>query len=407
VFHSFGGTNSLAGNSMTHLGEQFQTLRVALVHHWLVRMRGGEKVLAALCRLFPQADIFTLVYDPEGICETITRHRVTTSWIQRLPLARRHYAQYLPLFPLAIEQFDLSDYDLAISSDASVAKGVLTRPETCHICYCHSPLRYAWSAYHTYLEAVSSRWKRGLVPFFLHYLRLWDVSAANRVDYFVANSRNVANRIQKYYRREASVVYPPVEVSSFPVPAQTEDYYLAVGQWVPYKRFDLAIEAFNELRRPLWVVGEGPEEPRLKRRAQSHIRFLSRVSDSQLRTILSQCRALVFPGEEDFGMIIPETHACGRPAIALARGGALETVIPGVNGVLFQEASAAALRAAVLHFESIESQLNPQEIRVSAERFKEELFFEKMAGFVAEKLAEHQQRFSLESQKSKPSALVR
>ena len=180
---------------MTLLGEQFQTLRVALVHHWLVRMRGGEKVLAALCRLFPQADIFTLVYDPEGICETITRHRVTTSWIQRLPLARRHYAQYLPLFPLAIEQFNLSDYDLAISSDASVAKGVLTRPETCHICYCHSPLRYAWSAYHTYLEAVSSRWKRGLIPFFLNYLRLWDVSAANRVDYFVANSRNVANRI--------------------------------------------------------------------------------------------------------------------------------------------------------------------------------------------------------------------
>jgi glycosyltransferase involved in cell wall biosynthesis len=392
---------------MTLLGEKFQTLRVALVHHWLVGMRGGEKVLAALCRLFPQADIFTLVYRPEDICETITRHRVTTSWIQKLPLATRHYGQYLPLLPLAIEQFDLSDYDLAISSDASVAKGVLTRPETCHICYCHSPLRYAWSAYHTYLEAVSSRLKRCLIPFFLNYLRLWDVSAANRVDYFVANSRNVANRIWKYYRREASVVYPPVEVLGFPVSTQSEDYYLAVGQWVPYKRFDLAIDAFNALRRPLWVVGEGPEGSRLKRRAQSHIRFLSRVSDSQLRTMLSQCRALVFPGEEDFGMIIPETHACGRPAIALARGGALETVIPGVNGVLFREASATALKAAVLHFESIESQLNPQEIRVSAERFKEDLFFEKMSAFVAEKLAEHQQRFSLESQKPKPSALVR
>jgi glycosyltransferase involved in cell wall biosynthesis len=398
---------SLARNSMTPLDERLQNLRVALVHHWLVRTRGGEKVLAALCRLFPQADIFTLVYCPDGICETITSHRVTTSWIQKLPWATRHYGQYLPLLPVAIEQFDLSDYNLVISSDASVAKGVLTRPETCHICYCHSPMRYAWSAYHTYLDSVSSRWKRILMPFFLNYLRLWDVSAANRVDYFVANSQNVANRIQKYYRREASVIYPPVAVSSFPVSTQRQNYYLAVGQWVPYKRFDIAIAAFNELRRPLWVVGEGPEESRLNRRAQSHIRFLSRVSDSQLRTLISQCRALVFPGEEDFGMIIPETHACGRPAIALSRGGALETVMPGVNGVLFRVASAAALAAAVLHFESIESQFNPQEIRASAERFKEEQFFETMSAFVAEKLAEHRRRFSLESQKLKPSALVR
>lgn len=380
-----------------------QALRVALVHHWLVRMRGGERVLEVLCRIFPGADIFTLVWDQDGISETIKRHRIHSSRIQKLPAAAGHYARYLPLFPFAIEQFDLTGYDLVISSDASVAKGVLTRPETCHLCYCHSPLRYAWSAYHTYLASVPA-WQRGLIPFFLSYLRLWDVCAANRVDYFAANSQNVARRIQKYYRREAHVIYPPVAVSSFSLGAGTQNYYLAVGQCVPYKRFDLAIEAFNELDRPLWLIGEGSEETRLKRRARQNIRFLKRVSDDDLKTILAQCRALIFPGEEDFGMIVPEAHACGRPVIALARGGALETVLPGVNGVLFQEESVEALREAVVEFESIETRFNRQEIRVSAQEFSEERFVEEMTRFVAEKWAEHQGRFSLKARKSKQTA---
>ena len=366
-------------------------------------MRGGEKVLESLCRIFPNADIFTLVYDPERISEVIKRHRITPSWIQKLPGATRHYAQYLPLFPTAIEQFDLSEYDLVISSDASVAKGVLTRPETCHICYCHSPLRYAWSAYHTYLDSAP-RWKRYLIPFLLSYLRLWDVCAANRVDCFIANSRNVANRIHKYYRRDSSVIYPPVAASDFSSSPQIQDYYLAVGQWVPYKRFDLAIEAFNKLDRPLWVVGEGPEEFRLKRLAKSHIRFLSRVSDSELKALLSQARALIFPGEEDFGMIVPEAHACGCPVIALARGGALETVIPNVNGVLFQHESAEALLAAVEEFESIESRFSAKEIQASVRTFREERFVEEIVSFVAEKVSEHRCRFSPESQKQKQTA---
>jgi glycosyltransferase involved in cell wall biosynthesis len=384
--------------------QSLEHLRVALVHHWLVRMRGGEKVLEALCRIFPQADIFTLVCDRESLSETIKHHQIHSSWIQRLPGATRHYAQYLPLLPLAIEQFDLSAYDLVISSEASVSKGVLTRPETCHICYCHSPLRYAWSAYHTYLNSVSSRWKRYLIPILLNYLRLWDVCAANRVDYFVANSWNVANRIQKYYRRTAHVIYPPISVSSFSLAKEIQDYYLAIGQWVPYKRFDLAIDAFNELGRPLWVVGEGPEAARLKRRARSNIRFLRRASDADLKILLSQCRALIFPGEEDFGMIVPEAHACGRPVIALAKGGALETVIPNLNGVLFQNETAAALEEAVLRFESLEARLDPGEIRMSAAEFSEERFAEEMVRFVAQKWTEHRQQFSPEFRKLKQPA---
>jgi glycosyltransferase involved in cell wall biosynthesis len=389
---------------MHSLDTSLENLRVALVHHWLVRVRGGERVLQALCRVFPKADIFTLVYDPKGIPDDIKRHRITTSWIQRLPASTRQYPHYLPLLPLAIEQFDLSGYDLVISSDASVAKGVLTRPETCHICYCHSPLRNAWSAYHTYLDAVPARWKRLLIPFFLNYLRLWDLCAANRVDYFVANSRNVASRIRKYYRREATVIYPPVNVSAYHPTTQIQDYYLSVGHWVPYKRFDLAIQVFNKLGRPLWIAGEGPEGPRLKKLAGRNIRFLQRVSDSELRTLLSQCRALVFPGEEDFGMIVPETHASGRPVIALARGGALETVIPNVNGVFFQEETASELEAAVLEFESIESRFNSYEIQSSAAEFNEERFVHGIVAFIAEKWSQHRQQFNFELRRSKQFA---
>lgn len=369
-------------------------LRVALVHHWLVRMRGGEKVLQALCEIFPQADIFTLVFDPGGISDPIMRHRITPSWIQRLPGATRHYAQYLPLFPVAIEQFDLSNYDLVISSDASVAKGVLTRPETCHICYCHSPLRYAWSAYHTYLSSVESAWKRRLIPFFMSYLRLWDVCAASRVDHFVANSHTVSHRIQKYYRREAAVIYPPIAASEFLPAARVQDYYLATGQWVPYKRLDLAIEAFNRLRRPLWIVGEGPEEARLRQLARSNIRFLGRPDDCEFKKILSECRALIFPGEEDFGMIVPEAHACGRPVVALARGGALETVVPRVNGLLFEEETAESLCSAVLQLESIEPHLDARAIQATAEVFDEREFHQAMREFVATKVAEHHEQFS-------------
>ncbi len=379
-----------------------QDLRVALVHHWLVGMRGGERVLEAFCRIFPEADIYTLVSAPDAISDTIKQHRIITSWIQKLPRASQFYSHYLPLLPIAIEQFDLSSYDLVISSDAGVSKGVITPPETCHICYCHSPMRYAWSAYHTYLRAIESSWKRMLVPFFMNPLRGWDLASASRVDYFLANSQTVANRVAKYYRREAHVIFPPVAISSFSLADPTRHQFVAVGQLVPYKRFDLAIEAFNHLAYPLVIVGDGPEYSRLRRRAGANIRFLGRVSDAELRLALSQSRALVFPGEEDFGMVVVEAHACGRPVIALARGGALETVIPELNGILFADETVQSLTEAVHRFVAIESQFQPALIRETSARFDESRFNAEVIAFVSEKTEEHRHRFKVESRKWKP-----
>jgi glycosyltransferase involved in cell wall biosynthesis len=370
-------------------------LRVALVHHWLVRMRGGEKVLEALCQIFPQADIYTLVFDPREISEGIRQHRITTSWIQKLPWAKKYYTQYLPFFPFAIEQFDLSGYDLVISSEAGVSKGVLTRPETCHICYCHTPMRYAWSAYHVYLQAVRSPFRRRLIPFVMNYLRLWDWVSSSRVDYYIANSQNVANRIRKYYRREAVVIYPPVATTDFGQAEAIEDYYLAAGQLVAYKRFDLAVEAFNQLDRPLIIVGEGPEYSKLKKKARKNIKLLGRTSDEELKKCLSQSRALIFPGEEDFGMITVEAHACGRPVIALAKGGALEVVIPEVNGVFFERETAVSLAEAVQGFESIEAKFQPRIIQETARLFGRERFEQQMRKFILEKYREHCSRFKV------------
>jgi glycosyltransferase involved in cell wall biosynthesis len=378
-------------------------LRVALIHHWLVGMRGGEKVLQAFCEIFPNADIFTLVLEPAAISETIKRHRISTSWIQKLPRASQYYSHYLPLFPFAIEQFDLSGYDIVISSDAVVSKGVITRPETCHICYCHTPMRYAWSAYHTYLRAVESSWKRKLMPFFMNYLRTWDLAAASRVDYFLANSQTVANRIAKYYRREAHVIFPPVALSRFSIAETIHNYFLAVGQLVPYKRFDLAIEVFNQLKYPLVIVGNGPEYPKLKRAAGENIKLVGRLSDAELNHSLSRCRALVFPGEEDFGMVVVEAHACGRPVIALARGGALETVLPGVSGILFGEETAQSLADAVQRFVCIESEFQPQLIRDTAAQFDENRFSAAVTAFITDKTEEHRHRFKIESRRWKPA----
>jgi len=378
-------------------------LRVALVHHWLVGMRGGEKVLEALCRLFPGADIYTLVSEPAAISETIKQHRITTSWIQKLPRASRYYPHYLPLFRFAIEQFDLSGYDLVVSSDAVVSKGVITRPETCHICYCHTPMRYAWSAYHTYLRAIESSWKRKLMHFFMNDLRTWDLASASRVDYFLANSQTVAHRIVKYYRREARVIFPPVAVSSFSVAQTIDDYFLVVGQLVPYKRFDLAVEVFNQLKYPLVIVGEGSEYSKLKRIARENIRFVGRLSDAELNRSLSRCRALVFPGEEDFGMVVVEAHACGRPVIALARGGALETVVPEVNGLLFAEETEPSLADAIQRFIARESQFKPQLIRETAAPFDENRFRAEVTSFISDKTEEHQLRFKITPRRWKPA----
>jgi len=327
--------------------------RVALVHYWLVNMRGGERVLEALGDMFPDADIYTHVVAPERLSDKLRRHAIRTTFIARLPRAVRWYQRYLPLMPLALEALDLSAYDLVICSEAGPAKGLILRPGATQIAYCHSPMRYVWDKYHFYRRGAG-RLTRAVMPFFAHYLRMWDAVSAMRVDGFVANSAFVAGRLRQAYRRDAVVVYPPVDVAAFsPAPAgAVGDFYLWCGELVAYKRPDLAIDAFNALGLPLVVIGGGEELKRLKRRAGPNITFLGKASFDVLRDHMARCRALVFSGEEDFGMVPVEVQASGRPVIALARGGALETVRPGETGLLYEEESAKGLATAVRLFEA-------------------------------------------------------
>jgi len=360
-------------------------MRVAIVHYWLVSMRGGEKVVEALCDLYPEADIFTLVYDPDRVSEKIRSHKVRSSFLQRIPGAVRNYQSLLPLMPFALESFDLSGYDLIISSESGPAKGIIPQPHTPHICYCHSPMRYIWDHYQTYL-ASAGRLQRAAMPLLAPMLRSWDVNTSARVDRFVANSRHVAARIRKYYRRPATVLYPPVSIGDFTPSRETDDFYLCAGQIVPYKRLDLAVAAFTKMGRNLVVIGEGKGMTELKRQAGPTIRFLGRVGFAELKEKLARCRALIFPGEEDFGIVPVEAMASGRPVIAFASGGALETVIPGHTGILFEEQSVAALIDAVLAYEAAERSFSPQAIRAHAATFSEERFKSGMRRVVEEEL---------------------
>lgn len=313
-------------------------MKVAIVHYWLVGMRGGEKVVEAWCRMFPDADIFTHVYVPEAVSPRIRKHRVTTTFIQDLPMAARFYKRYLALMPVALEQLDLREYDLVISSESGPAKGVLPSPSARHICYCHTPMRYLWNMYHDY-RAQTGGLTAKLMPSVAHYLRLWDVSTAMRVDHFVANSRNVATRIRRYYGRSAAVVHPPVDVDLFaPVPAhEVDDYYLMVGELIRYKRPDLAVEACNRSGKRLVVIGGGEMLHELKKMAGPTVTVLGPQPLETLRHHYARCRALLFPGEEDFGIVPVEAMASGRPVLAYGRGGATESVVPGLSGVLFEK----------------------------------------------------------------------
>lgn len=326
--------------------------RVAIVHYWLVGMRGGEKVLEALCRMFPEADIYTHVYVPDAVSETIRSHRVNTSFVARLPYARLLYQTYLPLMPMALEQIDLQAYDLVISSEAGPAKGVISAPHATHLSYVHSPMRYIWDQYYTYRQTTG--WlKRAMMAPIAHGLRVWDVTSAARVDAFIANSSHVANRIHKYWRRPSRVVHPPVAVNDFrPVTSSARgDFFLWVGEFAPYKRPDLVVDAFNRLKLPLVMIG-GPEvvRARLAARAQPNITFLGHVNFSVIKDHMARCRALVFPGEEDFGIVPVEAMASGRPVIALGRGGALDTVKDMKTGLLFYEQTVQGVMDAIERF---------------------------------------------------------
>lgn len=330
-------------------------MRVALVHYWAFGMRGGERVLEAFCRRFPDADIFMHVADERQLSSTITRHRLRRTFISRLPFANRYYQRYLPLMPLALEMLDLSDYDLVVSFEAGPAKGVIVRPDALHLCYAHSPMRYIWDQFFVYRQ-TAGRLTRVLMGPIAHYLRIWDVTSAARVDHFVANSKFVARRVLKYYRREADVVYPPVSVEEFApaAPDELADYYLWVGELVSYKRPDLAIDTFTRNGRPLIVVGDGAERKALQARAGANIEFVGKLPFAELKARMARCRALIFPGLEDFGIIPVEVQASGRPVIALAAGGALETIIDGETGVLFSEASISSLQQAIERFEQLD-----------------------------------------------------
>ncbi len=376
-------------------------MRVALVHDWLTGMRGGEKVLEILCELFPDAALYTLLHKEGSVSETISRMDIKTSFIQNFPFALNHYQKYLPLFPTAIEQFDLTQYDLVISSSHCVAKGVITSPHTCHICYCHTPMRYAWEMYYTYFskDSISPvfRWS---VPFFMNYLRTWDEKSSDRVDWFVANSQNVRRRIQKHYRRNAVVIYPPVDTDNFELSAREGEYYLVVSALVPYKRVDLAILAFNELNLPLLVIGEGPERKKLMKIARKNISFLDWQTRSELKRYYAECKALVFPGEEDFGIVPVEAQACGRPVIAFGKGGVTESVrgaypdqeiTSSSTGIFFYRQTKEALMEVVRRSDSIK--FDPEKIRENALRFDKRIFTEKIKEFVETTFREHRKDF--------------
>ncbi len=354
--------------------------RVALVHYWLVGMRGGERVIERLLNLFPDADILTHVYDPAAVSARIRAANVRTSFINQLPYARRFYQYYLPLMPMALEELDLSDYDIVISSEAGPAKGVITTPNARHFCYCHSPMRYIWDHYHQYRKEANLL-ARMAMPAMYHRLREWDVSSSARVDHFAANSSFVQQRIRKFWRREAEVIHPPVETELFTPSSEIDDFYLWVGQMVPYKRPDLAVDAFNANGLPLVMVGSGGMLKALKARAKPNIRFVSHLDFTQLRQAYARARALVMTAEEDFGLTPVEAMASGRPVVGLGRGGLVDSVLPDRTGVLFQRQETEDLVEAVGRMEHFLKHFDPRHAVEQAGRFSAARFDRKIQRF--------------------------
>ncbi len=370
----------------------FTKIRTALVHHWFLNRSGGEKVCEDICEILQVPDVFAILADPEALSPALKRRSITTSFVQKIPRAKAWHRYYAWLFPLAVELLDVRSYDLVITSDSSTVKGVITQPETCHICYCHSPMRYAWNMFGDYLDTQGTI-KRALMSLVMHYLRLWDFSASSRVDYFVANSQIVRDRIRKYYRRDAKVIYPPCDTDKFQISSVVGDYYLFVGRLVSYKGAEIAIEAFGLSGKPLKVVGDGPEKNRLKTRAKANVEFLGWVSDDELAALYSSCKALIFPAEEDFGIVPVEAQACGKPVIAFGRGGALETIVHDKTGLFFHEQTPEALNDAVESFEAKFDLFDPKAIRLNAERFGRQRFQQEFGQYVEECLEDHKSRF--------------
>lgn len=371
-------------------------MKVALIHDHLAQAGGAEKVLEVLARLFPEAPIYTLLYEKKNVENYFKERHIETSIIQKLPGGVKHYKWYLPLMPLAVEFYDLRNYDVVISDTASFAKGVITPPDTLHLCYCHTPTRYLWSDTHEYINELKyGKIIKKIISLTLNRLRIWDLAAAARVDYFIANSKIVQKRIKKYYRRDSVVIYPPVETTLFSVATDFNasiepPYYLAGCRLVPYKRLDILIEAFLQLGSSyrLKIFGSGPDEARLRHLAgkAANIEFLGRVSDSEKAKLYRYAQAFINPQEEDFGITPVEAMASGRPVIAYNKGGVVETVIPDQTGIFFDEQTPAAIMAAVKKAE--QSIFNPLKIRAQAEKFSVAIFKQQIEGFISAKRAE-------------------
>jgi glycosyltransferase involved in cell wall biosynthesis len=358
-------------------------MRIAFVHDWLTGMRGGEKALEVLCERYPDAELFTLVHVPGAVSPAIERLRPHTSFIQHLPLVKRYYRQYLPLFPIAIEQFAFDRFDVVVSLSHCCAKAIVHPGRVHHVCYCLTPMRYAWDQFDAYfgparVGALGSAMMRPLMA----AMARWDRATADRVDRYVAISHYVAGRIRRYYNREATVVYPPVDTDFFqPDRTDPERFALVVSALVPYKRIDVAIEACRLAGLPLTIVGDGPERPRLERSANGAARFLGRLPDSDVRTLYRRAAMTLLPNEEDFGIVPLEAAACGRPTVALSRGGALETVVQGATGTLVDDASPRAFAEGIAR--TLDTAFDRDAIRAHAERFSRHRFGDEMAALIS------------------------
>jgi glycosyltransferase involved in cell wall biosynthesis len=358
-------------------------MRIAIVHDYLNQMGGAEHVLLTLHEIFPEAPIYTSFYRPEDMPSAFRQLDIRTTFLQKLGALTRYprHQKLLPLYPIAFEQLDLREFDVVISNSSAWCKGVITREDARHICYCLSPMRFGWNT-HEYLAGEQVGWlARKLLPPMLTWIRAWDVASSARVDEFIAISRVVADRIRKVYKRDAAIIYPPVDTGEFSHSDETDDYFLVVSRLVPYKRVDLVVDAFNRLGLPLRIIGDGRDRARLKAMAQTNVQFLGFVSDEERRDHFARCRALIFPGEEDFGLVPVETQASGRPVIAYAAGGALDTVVEGETGLFFAEQTVDALCEAVQRFDAMT--FDTERISAHAAAFDTQVFKEMIAVLVA------------------------
>ncbi|MEN6520004.1 MAG: glycosyltransferase [Armatimonadota bacterium] len=368
-------------------------MKLAIVHDYLNQMGGAEKVVEVFHDMFPSAPIFTSVYVPANVSDKFRNADIRTSFMQRIPFVKKFSRQYLAIYPYAFEVFDFSSYDVVLSSSSAFAKGIITGPDTCHICYCHTPMRFAWQ-YHSYIERERlNRLVQSILPYVVHRVRRWDEITVNRVDHFVSNSHEVERRIRKYYRRNSTVICPPVETKKFRVTGQDEGYFVIISRLLPYKKIDIAIQAANMLKFPLKIIGVGRDEERLKGMAGPTVEFTGRLSDAEVVDCLQRSRALIFPGLEDFGIVPVEAMACGKPVIAYGRGGALDTVIDGVTGKFFRDQTPEALTDAISSFGAAD--YDPYTIRQHAETFDVSVFRRRMSAFIEEMLEQQRGQYGM------------